>query len=678
MKIPEHPTRLEPPSPRGRILALGLPLVALGILTLVWTGAERSRVVLDQAEARAARLLRGLTHGASALGDGGLETLRGPFQSLAGDGSPIGSLWLVTERQVGRFVFQKARTYVAHSDPALSGRRLDQAKDKAAYDASKMVETRFDKYFSTKPDLVYLVDWSDDRTRISAAGPVVVGGKLAGAIGFDMEVQRPEVPLPWLGVLLLLLTGIAAGALALRFLPGLWPQAVAFTLITLGLGYGAYRIEARVLERCDSYATARTVADLVALHGALPKGVDRAGLARAFARAGGPGRKPTLVEGEPSTAPKALLALSPEALPKEPRVAGASVSLTREPGITPYLDGLRASVSWTTLVALVFVLLGLGGYLVRFGRMVREHAVAYGYAAPAMIGMALFVFFPFVSGFVFSFFQHVTGDDLTGTVTMFGMHFRFVGLQNFFDILGSREYSFTDGRNFYFTLLVTILWTVSNVALHVGIGLALALVLKNPWVKLKGLYRVLLIVPWAVPNYITALIWRGMFDVEFGSVNYVLELLGIGRVAWWSHFWSAFTANLVTNVWLGFPFMMVISLGALQSIPADLYEAARVDGATRWQQFRHITLPLLKPALFPAVILGTIWTFNMFNIIYLVSGGAPEHTTDILITDAYRFAFEGGRRYGYAAAYSVIIFLILLVYGTITNRMTKASEGAFD
>jgi arabinogalactan oligomer/maltooligosaccharide transport system permease protein len=138
-----------------------------------------------------------------------------------------------------------------------------------------------------------------------------------------------------------------------------------------------------------------------------------------------------------------------------------------------------------------------------------------------------------------------------------------------------------------------------------------------------------------------------------------------------------FVANLVTNTWLGFPFMMVVSLGALQSIPKELYEAASIDGATRWQQFKTITLPLLKPALFPAVILGTIWTFNMFNIIYLVSGGGPDNQTNILITEAYR-AFKVLGRYGFAAAYSLLIFVILFLYATVTNRVTRATEGAFE
>ena len=195
---------------------------------------------------------------------------------------------------------------------------------------------------------------------------------------------------------------------------------------------------------------------------------------------------------------------------------------------------------------------------------------------------------------------------------------------------------------------------------------------------MTAVYRVLLVLPWAIPNYITALTWKGLFNKEFGAVNAALGLLGVAPVDWLgSTFLPAFTANLVTNTWLGFPFMMVVALGALQSIPAELYEAARVDGAGAWARFRHVTLPLLKPALFPAVVLGSIWTFNMFNVIYLVSGGGPGGETDILITEAYR-AFRVLGRYGYAAAYSTVIFLILLAYTLLTNRMARATDGALE
>ena len=206
--------------------------------------------------------------------------------------------------------------------------------------------------------------------------------------------------------------------------------------------------------------------------------------------------------------------------------------------------------------------------------------------------------------------------------------------------------------------------------LHVSLGAALAMLLREPWVRLRGVFRVMLILPWAIPNYITALIWKGMFHYQFGAINGVLGWLGVEPVSWFGSFSTSFAANLATNTWLGFPFMMVVTLGALQSIPRDLEQAAEVDGASGWQRFRHITLPLLKPALLPAVVLGSVWTFNMFNIIYLVSGGEPDGSTEILISEAYRWAFTRQHQYGYAAAYAVLIFFVLLAYSRVGNRVS--------
>ena len=282
---------------------------------------------------------------------------------------------------------------------------------------------------------------------------------------------------------------------------------------------------------------------------------------------------------------------------------------------------------------------------------------AYVYMAPAIVGMLVLIVVPFVVGAAVSLFSHVEGE------------FTYVGLANFVDIILSQEYGLTDPHSFYFTLAVTVAWTAINVALHVSIGLGMALLLRDPWMRMRGIYRVLLIIPWAIPNYITALIWRGMFHQQFGAVNALLDLVGVEPVSWFSQFATSFTANVVTNTWLGFPFMMVVTLGALQAIPTDLEEAARVDGASRWQRFRHVTWPLLKPALIPAVVLGTVWTFNMFNIIYLVSGGAPDGSTEILISEAYKWAFGRQEQYGYAAAYAVLIFLVLLGYGLFSGQL---------
>ncbi|TNF29157.1 MAG: sugar ABC transporter permease [Deltaproteobacteria bacterium] len=330
-------------------------------------------------------------------------------------------------------------------------------------------------------------------------------------------------------------------------------------------------------------------------------------------------------------------------------------------GLTFMAQADAALVLWPGVVSLVLGGVAISGIASVF-RGVREQPRTYVYVVPAMIGMIVLVFVPFAMGVAIAFFSK-DGD--------------FTGLGNFQEILNP---SATTHPNFYWTTSVTILWTVLNVLLHVSLGVALALVLNRPKLRLKAMYRVLLIIPWAVPNYITALIWKSMFNQQYGAVNSLLDVLGIDQVNWigpGSSFASNFIADLTTNTWLGFPFMMVVTLGALQSIPKELYEAADIDGAGRWQRFRTVTLPLLKPALIPAIILGVVWTFNMFNVIYLVSGGAPENETNILITEAY-YAFKVLNRFGLAAAYSLLIFVMLLLYGWMQNRITRATEGAFE
>lgn len=337
-------------------------------------------------------------------------------------------------------------------------------------------------------------------------------------------------------------------------------------------------------------------------------------------------------------------------------------------------SGLTRSIAVLALAALVLLaFVGFGG-AARMGANLVEYRVAYAYVAPALLTMLVLVFFPFFYGILLSF----TNANIYNTDKP--VWDVWVGVQNYVDILSDTAVvqRTSSGlawnyQNFYWTLGFTVVWTITNVAIGVSLGLGLALALNTKGLALRPIYRVILILPWALPTYITALVWRGMFHPQFGVINQVVQLFGGEAIAWFDRPLTAFATVLATNGWLSFPFMMVISLGALQSIPGDLYEAARVDGATRWQQFKAITLPSLKPALVPAVIISVIWTFNQFNVIYLVSGGEPSHATEILITQAYKLAFEQ-YRYGYAAAYSVIIFLILLVYGTWQNRTTKATE----
>jgi arabinogalactan oligomer/maltooligosaccharide transport system permease protein len=336
----------------------------------------------------------------------------------------------------------------------------------------------------------------------------------------------------------------------------------------------------------------------------------------------------------------------------------------------------RAFILLRVLGLALLLFIGLGA-LHRFVATVVEYREAYSYIAPAMVGMVVLVFFPFIYGITLSFTDanlYNTNQPLTDI---------WIGLRNYAEILGDFDIARQgDGGvwvfnylNFYWTLFFTVVWTITNVTIGVSVGLVLALILNTPKLALRPIYRVLLILPWAMPNYITALIWKGMFHQQFGVVNHVIRMFGGQGLSWFESPFTSYLTALATNGWLSFPFMMVVSLGALQSIPMELYEAARVDGASRWQQFVSITLPSLKPALVPAIILSVVWTFNMFNIIFLVTEGEPGNSTEILVTQAYKYAFQR-YRYGYAAAYSTVIFGILLLYSVVQNRLSRATEAA--
>ena len=244
--------------------------------------------------------------------------------------------------------------------------------------------------------------------------------------------------------------------------------------------------------------------------------------------------------------------------------------------------------------------------------------------------------------------------------------------------------------SFWRVLAFNLIWTFTNVPIHVIMGVLIAVVLNTKGLWFRGVYRAIYVLPIVIPSLVVAVVWRNMFDSDFGAINQMLssvsQLFGGGPVTWrWLDQVDppipllglplSYFALLLANMWLGWPFMCIVATGALQSIPGDLYEAASIDGANGRQQFFSITVPLLKPAIIPAAVLGMITTFNLFNLIYLLSSGGPLRQTEILVTTAYRLVNEN-RLYGVAAAFSVIIFVVLLILTLATNRITKATEGA--
>ena len=319
----------------------------------------------------------------------------------------------------------------------------------------------------------------------------------------------------------------------------------------------------------------------------------------------------------------------------------------------------------------------------RDGRLKRSfdrNWYAWAMVLPTVLVLGVLVLYPLVQG-IFQSFTDLTesnAQDVICTKTLGGGEeckdnpnsAEFVGLQNYVELLTGQRGSF------WLQFTNTLVWTVSCVALHYGLGLGLAVML-NRKMRGRGLYRVLLIVPWAVPAFVAAFGWKFLFNPRFGLINQVLVTMGLDPVEWFNHRWTALFAAICTNVWLGVPFMMVAILGGLQSIPGDLYEAAEMDGATPWQRFRNVTLPGLRPVSSTVILLGTIWTFNMFPIIYFVTGGEPAGQSEILVTGAFRAAFEGVRNYSLAATYGVLILSILMVFAAVYRRTLKAQGDVF-
>lgn len=284
---------------------------------------------------------------------------------------------------------------------------------------------------------------------------------------------------------------------------------------------------------------------------------------------------------------------------------------------------------------------------------------AYIYVAPALIGLATLTFYPVAYGVWLAFTdasQSHLGEE------------RWIGLTNFATVLSS--------PGMFRVTLFTLVWTLANVAAHVALGLLLAYTLTQPGIRGRTLYRTILLLPWAIPGYISVLAWNGMLQPD-GLINAILGTA------------TDFTATpmaarisvILVNIWLGIPFMMMVLSGALQAISTEMFEAAELDGISGWNQFAYLTLPNLKSTLVPVSLLGFIWTFNTFNTIYLMTRGNPyvgfgePGATDTLVTYVFSVAFDYGR-YGVAAAWSVAVFLLLLAFSYLYVKRSGVMEVA--
>jgi arabinogalactan oligomer/maltooligosaccharide transport system permease protein len=326
-----------------------------------------------------------------------------------------------------------------------------------------------------------------------------------------------------------------------------------------------------------------------------------------------------------------------------------------------------------------------------FASKIRKSTTAWAYIAPAGLLMLIITFLPQAYQIWMAFTDYGIKNLRFNLLNPATLKFapNIIGLQNFADIL-SNNLAIAN-YDFWRILLFNLVWTVTNLVFHVSLGVLIALVLNSKKLIGRRFYRAIFVLPWAIPGYIAALTWRNMYDSRFGAINQLLSVLNnwlgtsfptntqwltnaippIGGLL--SFLPLAFYCVLIVNVWLGWPFMMVVATGALQSIPQELYEAAEMDGATGWSKFWSVTVPMIRPAMVPAIMLGTIWTFNNFNVIYFVTEGGPFGQTQILVTQAFNLVYQQ-RLYGVAAAFSIVVFLILFVITMINNRITKATE----
>lgn len=285
----------------------------------------------------------------------------------------------------------------------------------------------------------------------------------------------------------------------------------------------------------------------------------------------------------------------------------------------------------------------------------RDSLLAYGYTAPTLVVMAIFMGIPAVSAITLSLQQKAVGAPAT-----------FVGLQNFWALLQDSV--------FQKTVLNTFVFTIASIVLKLAIGMVLALLL-NGNILLRNFWRAVLLIPWVVPVIVTCVAWRWLFHDFAGVINYFLQSLHLismpipwlGLPAW------AMAAVITTITWRDYPFFAVAFLAGLQTIPQELYEAARIDGASSWQAFWRVTVPMLAPVTSTVLMTNFILTVNDFQIVHIMTNGGPFFSTEIFATLMYRIAFLSGE-IGKGAAVAVIQFPLLIALIVVASRYLLKRE----
>jgi len=288
----------------------------------------------------------------------------------------------------------------------------------------------------------------------------------------------------------------------------------------------------------------------------------------------------------------------------------------------------------------------------------RTDLFPYTLVTPALAVTILIIFFPIIQTATMSLFNYVIWKPKDN---------RFIGLGNYLQALKDEV--------FWISLRNTLIWIVGVVVLQLLLGFATALLLNRDF-KWRGLARSLILIPWVTPSVITALMWRWMYDGNNGVINDLLVRIGFLKsyFPWLANSFTALPAIMIALMWQGFPFFAIMILAGLQAIPKSLYEAAEVDGATTWQKFTRITLPMLVPILFTSILLRVIWVANSMDVIYVMTGGGPGYATHTLPVYSFIRAYKA-LDFGYASTIAIFLtFLLIAIVAGYVIRVLRSQE----
>ncbi|MFB7504520.1 carbohydrate ABC transporter permease [Streptomyces broussonetiae] len=294
-------------------------------------------------------------------------------------------------------------------------------------------------------------------------------------------------------------------------------------------------------------------------------------------------------------------------------------------------------------------------------RRLPDRIARWGFLAPALAYLLLFFGYPIAENIAMSLQRYTATTFYTGAAP-------FVGLRNYADVVSSDQ--------FPRLLLTTALFTVGSLAGQFVLGLALALFFHRRF-PLGGVLRSLLLLPWLLPLVVSGTTWRWMLDTDTGVVNRALRDLHLlpAGVPWLTGTSQALVSVILVNVWVGIPFNTAVLYGGLQDIPAQLYEAARLDGAGRLASFRHITWPLLRPVAGVVLVLGVVYTAKVVDIILVVTGGGPADATQTLATGSYQLSFQQFE-FGRGAALGNVLVVLSLAFALVHLRANRRALNA--